>query len=625
MIERMHDLTILVLRTGHLEFLERLQSFGMVHVTTGEFADSEGLVEIAEERQRLEKCRQALLPYRNAEAGEPPEFDAADDFVRAATDELAALAQLSTEREQLRKAIDVLAPWGSFDQSVIDALRKERVDFNFYSLPKAKFMKIDFGDRHVEVISQGKQVKFVIINRTGDEIEDLDLQEEIMPAADAAATGCRLEEVEARVKDREAALSIFASRLDLIDGRLHVLNDTFSYQLTGLSLEPAVDGEVLQLKGYIPHSNVDQLAEFLEDKDAVYLLEEPEEPADTPVKLKNRRFAKLFEPITNLYGLPSYAEIELTPMFAPFFALFFGLCLADIGYGIIVSLFAAVLFLVTKKPSVKPFAALGFIFGITTILGGVILDNEFGHKVTSIEQLPDSLKGFVLFPDVDSAMFLAIALGVIQVLFGYVLRMINAARNGGFAATLQPLGTFLLIMGAVIAGVGSAGTDFAIGPIAVGKALDSLGNAPLIGAVIAIAGVVLIFLFNNLQRKLFLRPLFGLWEMYGIVTGIPGDILSYIRLFALGLSGALLGGAINFIALMVRGDSVGVLGIVRAALMVLVLFGGHAINFAIAALGAFVHPLRLTFVEFYKAVGFAGGGKPFKPFMRTATTNGGNK
>ena len=625
MIERMHELTILVLRTGHLEFLERLQSFGMVHVTTGEFADSERLVEIAEERQRLEKCRQALLPHRNAEAGELPECDAADDFVQAATDELAAHVKLSTEREQLRKAIDVLEPWGPFDWSVIVALRNQGVDFNFYSLPKAKFEKIDLGDRHVEVISPGKQVKFVIISRDGDEAGVLDLQEENIPAEDADATRRRLEEVEAHIENREAAISIFASRIDLIDARLEVLNDTFSYLLTGLSLEPAVDGEVLQLKGYIPHSNVDQLTEFLEDKDAVFLLEEPEKPADTPVKLKNRRFAKLFEPITNLYGLPSYVEIELTPLFAPFFALFFGLCLADIGYGVIVSLFAAALFLFTKKRAVKPFAALGFIFGVTTILGGVILDNVFGLKITSLEQLPDSLKGFVLFPDVDSAMFLAIALGVIQVLFGYVVRIVNEARNGGFAATLQPAGTFLLIVGAVIAGVGSAGTDFAIGPIAIGIALDSLGNAPLIGALIAIAGVALIFLFNSLKQKIFVRPLFGLWEMYGIVTGIPGDILSYIRLFALGLSGALLGGAINFIALMVRGDSVGVLGIVRAALMVLVLFGGHAINFAIAALGAFVHPLRLTFVEFYKAVGFAGGGKPFKPFMRTATTNGGNK
>ena len=125
----------------------------------------------------------------------------------------------------------------------------------------------------------------------------------------------------------------------------------------------------------------------------------------------------------------------------------------------------------------------------------------------------------------------------------------------------------------------------------------------------------MILLFNNPDKKMWIRPLLGLWEMYNVVSGLLGDVLSYIRLFALSLAGGLLGGAINLIATMIRGDDP---GIVSWFFMLLVLVGGHFINFALAALGAFVHPLRLTFVEFYKAVGFTGGGKAYAPF-------GGNK
>jgi V/A-type H+-transporting ATPase subunit I len=155
------------------------------------------------------------------------------------------------------------------------------------------------------------------------------------------------------------------------------------------------------------------------------------------------------------------------------------------------------------------------------------------------------------------------------------------------------------------------GSEFSIGPIPVGALIVTLGNTVLIGLGIAAFGVLLILFFNNPEKKIWVRPLLGLWEMYGIASGVPGDILSYIRLFALSLAGGLLGGAINLIAVMIRGENPNIFSWI---FMLLVLIGGHFINFALAALGAFVHPLRLTFVEFYKAVGFIGGGKPYKPY-----------
>jgi len=130
----------------------------------------------------------------------------------------------------------------------------------------------------------------------------------------------------------------------------------------------------------------------------------------------------------------------------------------------------------------------------------------------------------------------------------------------------------------------------------------------------AIVGLVMLFLFNNPDKKLAIRLPLGLWEFYGFSTGLMGDALWYIRLFALGLAGGLLGMAFNDIAFMISaGDSPKFL----VVFTILVLILGHSINFALSVLGSFVHPLRLTFVEFYKNINFRGGSKPYKPFMKT--------
>ena len=246
-----------------------------------------------------------------------------------------------------------------------------------------------------------------------------------------------------------------------------------------------------------------------------------------------------------------------------------------------------------------------------TVIGGLFLNTFFGMKIDGLPSLSPAIRSMLLFRSIDDAMAFSIMLGVIQILLGFIMQTVNKARQDGFQAALQPVGTLMLIVGTAIWAVGRMGESFAVGPMAIGAWIARIGDTARIGLGTGAVGVLLILLFNNPHKKFWIRPLMGLWEMYGIVSGVPGDILSYIRLFALSLAGGLLGGAINLIATMIRGDSP---GIFAWFFMLLVLVGGHFINFALAALGAFVHPLRLTFVEFYKSVGFAGGGRPYAPY-----------
>jgi V/A-type H+-transporting ATPase subunit I len=208
-------------------------------------------------------------------------------------------------------------------------------------------------------------------------------------------------------------------------------------------------------------------------------------------------------------------------------------------------------------------------------------------------------------------MAFAIMVGVVQVILGFAIQIINRIRLNGFFAGLMPLGTIFLISAGVIAIINNMAPELVIGPMKVGILITSIPNTGLVAIILAIIGGVLVLLFNDVTKKLYIRPLIGLWDLYGIVTGVPGDILSYIRLFALGLAGSLLGGAFNQIAFMVKGDPPSIIGYF---FMVVILIIGHSINLGLAALSAFVHPLRLILLEFYKSVGFTGGGLVYSPF-----------
>jgi V/A-type H+/Na+-transporting ATPase subunit I len=397
------------------------------------------------------------------------------------------------------------------------------------------------------------------------------------------------------------------------------------------SMEPQLEQSILVLTGYMPEKSSPAITGFLDGQDCAYLIEEPATGEDVPIKLKNPAYAKLFEPIGKLFSLPDYHEIDTVPFFAPFFAFYFGLCLGDMGYGIVLlSIVVVALFKVQNK-QMRQILKLGAVLGSSTIVGGLLLNTFFGTNI--VEASADGtvvanatffewLKPFVAFSDSEdrtSPMVFAIMLGIFQVLLGQGLSAYNKIQLLGKRGVFQPLGTGLLLLGAVMMimnwmiGPTEAKplSDFAVGPIPVGSWLAATGDPSFWGSWLAISGVALVFVYHILESgAIWMRPLTALWDLYNIITGLLGDILSYIRLFALGLAGGLLGAAFNGIALDLKDLPGGVI------YMILVMVFGHTLNFLLASLGAFVHPLRLTFVEFYKAVGFKGGGKPFSPFTK---------
>ncbi len=511
--------------------------------------------------------------------------------VRSVLDLNAELENTRRELATLNKEIGQMEPWGDFSPATVAQLEQEAgLDLHFFVCPQKKF-KPEWQEKHtLEIINNDPpDCYFIVFARKGEPVEitaeklpdpSFSLPE-LLEKRTALATA--IETANAQL-DRHAA-----QHLPALEKSLREIEEAKELAEVQGHTALEADEKLMLLEGFVPETKEAALTAFCGKMDIVYNAEKPSAEDNPPVLLKNNRFTTLFEPIGKLFALPSYAELDLTPLFAPFFMLFFGLCLGDAGYGIVV-LLGATLYKKRAKPSIRPILTLAQWLGLSTIIFGIVTATFFG-----VNMLEDkyawlgSIRNFMLSG--DQVFQLALILGAVQILFGLGVQAVNNAKQSGAKYALKPIGWIVLLLSL---------TDIAV-----------LKMAAPYSTWMAWAGVGILLLFNDPDASLLGRLGKGVWELYGI-TGFFGDLLSYIRLFALGISSAILGFVINDVSLRVLHG----IPYVGPVLFIVLLVVGHGANLMLACLGSFVHPLRLTFVEFYKNAGFAGGGKAYKPFEK---------
>jgi V/A-type H+-transporting ATPase subunit I len=434
-------------------------------------------------------------------------------------------------------------------------------------------------------------------------------------------------------------------------------------------------------------SLVEALAPF---EEADITLVDPTEDETPPVEIKNPKWMEPFELLTRLYGMPDYREFDPTPFFAPFFTLFFGITVGDVGYGLI--LVVACWLIMTKvdiAENAKRFMRLVIYGGFASMAVGVVTGGWFG---VDIKDLPPVLKSLVLLDPLNGAMvflILTVALGVVQITWGILIEAADSVRHGEvWAAVRDQLTTLMVIIPGVLAfagwiastvsptlppvlavvyplsltmlALGAAAVTFLTGdffPAAVApwrepasawtwvdRAIAMAFVAVVAGWLLGIFGaglvgwqglVAMIFVAlvaSRTGRKMVVGALAGLYNLYGM-SGYIGDILSYVRLMALGLATVLIGSTVNLMAKMVfaglpggpreagLGSLVGFAAVylLTAVGGLAILVVGHTFNVVINLLGSFVHPMRLQFVEFFSKF-YEGGGKPFRPLTYTTDT-----
>ena len=363
-----------------------------------------------------------------------------------------------------------------------------------------------------------------------------------------------------------------------------------------LNTDSLADNKLMLLQGWAPAERIGEIERFLETKEVYYEVADPTPEDDVPILLDNKGFFRLFEPIMRLYMLPKYNELDLTPFFAPFFMLFFGLCLGDSGYGLFMLLAVTIYRLVAKNisASMKPILTLVQLLGASTMVCGLLTGTCFGFNLYDI-QLPlfQSLKEAISL-DNQQMFNLSLILGGVQIIFGMILKAVNQTIQFGFKYAVATIGWLFILVSTAIA-------------------FAAPGFMPMGGTihlVFLVIGVLMAYLYNSPGKNVFINIGLGLWDSYNMATGLLGDVLSYVRLFALGLSGGILASVFNSLAVGMSPDNV----IAGPIVMVLIFVIGHAINMFMNVLGAMVHPMRLTFVEFFKNSGYEGGGKEYKPF-----------
>ncbi|MBE0673284.1 MAG: hypothetical protein IH591_01360 [Bacteroidales bacterium] len=666
MIAKLKKYTFLIYHREYAALLDTLRNAGVVHIIEKGSGDEENPAsEMLAELRRYDNTIRILKRYMpegtsepaigTQETTKPPELVSTVETLMAETEELKSRIQ------SLKSEAGKLEPWGDYDLADFEKLLKTGWQISLFSCPSKRFRDewYDLYSINVINIEKGKTY-FVVVHKPAEVIE-IDADPEKLGERSAAKLHGEAERAEVRITEIKKTLySSSTSWLDAIqNGRTELLNKV-EYTVAQNQAIAEAEGRLMVLQGWVPVEAESHVRELIASTEAYYYESEADADENVPVMLKNNSFSKLFEPISKLFALPDYKELDLTPFFAPFFMLFFGFCLGDAGYGLI---FIAAAFLFYKKVPVKmrPFLSLAKYLGIATVIFGIISGTFFGmnlidsgytitnasltelktysvpgdvidklatikderfttrkeyltaaagvageetvagHKVAILKSAEGDfslLKSFRhLMQDSISMFYLAIIIGGFQIIFGMIVKIINITIQRGFKHSLSTLGWVILLITVIIFKGGEAA-----------GIINPEAAKPFFFALMGVAGV-LIFFLNNLTINIFLRVGSGVWDTYNIATSVFGDLLSYIRLFALGISSAILGFVFNDISSQFL--SIPYIGWIFFVLLLVV---GHGINIFMAALGGFIHPMRLTFVEFYKNAGFKGGGKEYKPF-----------
>ena len=599
MIAKMKKLTFLVYYKEYEQFLEKLRDLGVVHI----FTKSQGLAENQElqDSVRLAARYAAAIKFLQGTgvAADKHEGDVAkgEETLNLLTDLQNRQQQLVHRKQMVEKEISLLEPWGNFEYDNIKRLKAAGYDVNFYICSEKQF-KDEWVDMfNATIINKvGSKIYFITVT-PGSESPELEVEYAKLPETSLDNLKSSVENIEKECSDVDEKIKSLAqsSVADLKAAQKKIYSEIeFSkVVLTGDSL---ADNKLVWLEGWVPEVKSDDVKSFMDTQGAYYEISNPTPDDNVPILFNNDRFSRLFEPIIRLYMLPKYNELDLTPFFAPFFMLFFGLCLGDTGYGAFMLLAVAIYRMVSKNisASMKPILTLVQILGASTMVCGLLTGTCFGFNLYDI-QVPfiQSMKEAISL-DNQQMFNLSLILGGVQIIFGMMLKAVNQTIQLGFKYAVGTIGWIFVILSSALAFAG---------------AMEMGGTVHM---ALVVIGLLMAYLYNSPGKNVFVNIGLGLWDSYNMATGLLGDILSYVRLFALGLSGGILASVFNSLAAGMSPDNI----IAGPIVMVLIFLIGHSINIFMNVLGAMVHPMRLTFVEFFKNAGYEGGGKEYSPFKK---------
>lgn len=624
MIQDMKKLTFLVTNGEYEKFITNIRELGVIHVEElqqGATSDElqAGLDMAVRYKEALKALDFAAESYEPSATYMPQPADASKAVALLDTVE-----RLLKEENSVKHSIDAtddaiqqLEPFGEFSWDSIRQLEQSGYKPYFYAVNN-KMYKAEWGEKYfaTAINEINKKIYFVAFSNE-DQEPDITAERLFLPDESLSVYQEKRKVLEEQLASiHEQMLQVNAvDRASIEAGQVANEND-IQLSKVHLSKEDIAGGAVKLMVGWTLKEKVDGVVDYLEKEHIFYELEDPAFDDNVPIQIKNDKFSSLFEPILRMYSLPNYHDIDPLPFFAPFFMLFFGLCMGDMGYGLLI--LAASIAIIFAKPDLAKYGKLGALLGGMTCICGFITGTFFGIDLATVDWefikpmqpyfINDSMKDS--FFGYSPMMVISVIIGLIQVLLGMTLAGCKAVKNYGFVYGVGKFSWVVALLSATL-----------------------LFGFPLFGvewshpvqyvfyALIALSALGIFFLNNpNAYKKdsVLGKALGvgsniggGIWATYGMSTGLLGDLLSYIRLFALGLTGGVLGSVFNQLAMEMSPD----VPVVHELVMLIILLFGHGINFGLCMISSFVHPMRLTFVEYFKNADFEGNGKEYQPFQ----------
>lgn len=629
-IVKMKRLRVIAMASCREELLRQLQRLGCVEIREPESAgaDWSGLLE--QERSRLAETRAALADvnaalsavkkYADVREGMFPQRQAvtqteflsgtAADRARAASDRVSELvqtaSQLQAEEGRLLAKQASLVPWKGLDMP-LELTGTVHTAFLPGVCPAAAdlgALRQALGETACELleISADKQQRYcLLVCHRAEEAQALDILRTrgFSAVSFQGLTGTPAENLrrlegelqENRGRQTETADALRKSGADWDTLRLYADRLRSDTALEEGNENLLTDGTILFFEGWAPADRLQGVGALLDHLGCAWEAEDPkaDEYPDVPVRLRNNWFSRPLNMVTDMYALPVYGSLDPNPLMAPFFILFYGIMMADMGYGLL--MLAMGLFLWKKKVrgTMDYMGGLLVLCGISTFVVGALTGGFFGDFLSQLAKLIDPKSTFALpylftpLTDTMAILIGSLVLGFVQILTGMVISFVKKARDGHIMDGIWDEGTWWVIF------------------LGGGLAVLGIGNVAGYPAVL-ILGILMLIIGSSRNAKGFGKVTSVFGAVYNGVTGYFSDIMSYSRLMALMLSGSIIASVFNQLG--------AVTGNVIAFVIISAL--GNALNFALNLLGCYVHDLRLQCLEFFNRF-YESGGKPFRP------------
>ena len=526
----------------------------------------------------------------------------------------ASMEKTRSEIENLKSTLEMLGPWTSLETPVeeigqlIQAICWAGLIQNqYYEQIEEKLGELGAAIQKIGPAGNRQACLIACLKEQTDEVQKSLRSAEFEPVNFESMTGTAAELIsehsekldQARSKlqkhtEEAAALSENLLNLEILYDHYHNLLNREQTRDTA----PATECTVL-LEGWVKKKDFPRLEKLVSGFDASSLTEiELAKGEEVPVEIENERIIKPFEMITRLYGMPHYLNVDPTIFLAPFFGMFFGICLGDAGYGLVVILAAA--WFVRKLQGDKKLVLVLGLSSIFAVIFGALTGSWFGDAIVNfapgLEPIRKRLMWFDPFEKPMTLLGLSVALGYIQIMTGLLIALCHNLKRKDFIAVLCDQCTWLVMLNCIVLfGMGKAG----VVPPSTGR---------ICGLIVPIPAVT-IFLFSCREGGWGTRIGMGAYNLFSSIFFL-GDVLSYLRLMGLCMVGAGLGMAMNLMAKMAM--DIPFIGIVIAIVVFVI---GHGFNLVLAVLGAFVHTMRLQFVEFFPKF-LVSGGKTFEPLNK---------